>query len=122
MTYIVKTVQREVNDSTKVTFDNAVGAMGKMIYYQLDNDQNGLNMSSQLIKLIPLSNDLEESKNVCLEFFKQISANNPIIVNENNINLIKEALGRIKNLNDKEKFLEDSENTFRETCVKLGCN
>ena len=24
MTYIVKTVQREVNDSTKVTFDNAV--------------------------------------------------------------------------------------------------
>ena len=120
MTYIVKTVQREVNDSTKVTFDNAVGAMGKMIYYQLDNDQNGLNMSSQLIKLIPLSNDLEESKNVCLEFFKQISANNPIIVNENNINLIKEALGRIKDLNDKEKFLEEGETVFRETCGKFG--
>ena len=112
MTYIVKTVQREVNDSTKVTFDNAVGAMGKMIYYQLDNEQNGLNMSSQLIKLIPLSNDLEESKNVCLEFFKQISVNNPIIVNENNINLIKEALGRIKDLNDKEKFLEEGETIF----------
>ena len=24
MTYIVKTIKREVNDSTKVTFDNAV--------------------------------------------------------------------------------------------------
>ena len=120
MTYIVKTVQREVNDDTKFTFDNAVGAMGKMIYYQLDNDQNGLNMSSQLIKLIPLSNDLEESKSVCDEFFKQIANNNPIIVNETNIPLIKDALGRIKDLNDKEKFLEDSENTFRETCVKFG--
>ena len=49
MTYIVKTVQREVNDNTKITFDNAVGAMGKMIYYQLENDEYGLNMSSQLI-------------------------------------------------------------------------
>ncbi len=50
MTYIVKNVQREVNDSTKVT----LCCQGKMIYYQLDNDQNSLNMSSQLIKLIPL--------------------------------------------------------------------
>ena len=120
MTYIVKTVQREVNDNTKITFDNAVGAMGKMIYYQLENDEYGLNMSSQLIKLIPLSNDLEESKCICDEFFKQISNNNPIIVNDNNVPLIKEALGRIKDLNDKEKFLEDSENAFRETCGKFG--
>ncbi len=52
MTYIVKTVQRKVNDSTKVTL--CFRWMGKMIYYQLDNDQNSLNMSSQLIKLIPL--------------------------------------------------------------------
>ena len=54
MTYIVKNIQREVIDSTKVTFDNAVSAMRKMIYYQLDNDQNSLNISSQLIKLIIL--------------------------------------------------------------------
>ena len=47
-----------------------------------------------------------------LEFFKQISVNNPIIVNENNINIIKEAFGRIKDLNDKENFLEEGETIF----------
>ncbi len=52
MTYIVKNVQREYNDSAKVTL--CCWWMGKMIYHQLDNDQNILNMSSQLIKLIPL--------------------------------------------------------------------
>ena len=46
MTYIVKTVQREVNDSILLII---LLVYGKMIYYQLDNDQNGINMSSQLI-------------------------------------------------------------------------
>ena len=46
MTYIVKTVEREVNDSILLII---LLVYGKMIYYQLDNDQNGLNMSSQLI-------------------------------------------------------------------------
>ena len=46
MTYIIKTVQREVNDSILLII---LLVYGKMIYYQLDNDQNGINMSSQLI-------------------------------------------------------------------------
>ncbi len=46
MTYIVKTVEREVNDSILLII---LLVYGKMIYYQLDNDQNGINMSSQLI-------------------------------------------------------------------------
>ena len=46
MTYIVKTVEREDNDSILLII---LLVYGKMIYYQLDNDQNGINMSSQLI-------------------------------------------------------------------------
>ena len=58
MTYIVKTVEREVNDSILLII---LLVYGKMIYYQLDNDQNGINMSSQLISNSYILNCVKEA-------------------------------------------------------------
>ena len=58
MTYIVKTVEREVNDSILLII---LLVYGKMIYFQLDNDQNGINMSSQLISNSYILNCVKEA-------------------------------------------------------------
>lgn len=102
------------------TKDNAIGAMGKYLYFQSNLDDNDKNMAGAFLKMLPLREDLEESKAVFEEFYAQIKANHPIICNDANIPAIKEVLTRIKELNDKEHFLEESEVLLREACAKFG--
>lgn len=119
-TMIVNLIQRPVNEENELTFDNAIGALGKMVYYQLNNDETGNKMALTFVKLLPLKNDLEEGKEVCKELFMQIAKENPIIVNQNCLNELKEAVKRIRELNESEKFLEEVEVNLRETCTKIG--
>jgi hypothetical protein len=118
--YIGKIMQREVNEDNGKTYDNAVGAMGKYLIYQCEVDSNSLNMSKQFIKLIPVKNDLEEGKAICEEFFNQIKANHPLIVNDANMAEVKQSIADIKKLNDEKKFLEEQENSLKEVAGKLG--
>ena len=118
--YIGKIMQREVNEDNGKTYDNAVGAMGKYLIYQCEVDSNSLNMSKQFIKLIPVKNDLEEGKAICEEFFNQIKANHPLIVNDANMAEVKQSIADIKKLNDEKKFLEEQENVLKEVAGKLG--
>ena len=120
ITYIVKLMQREVNEDNGRTYDNAVSAMGKYLIYQSNNDANSLNMAKQFIKLLPLKNDLEECKVICEELFNQIKNNNPLFVNETTMPEIKQSIVDIKNLNDEKKFLEEQENSLKEVATKLG--
>ena len=120
LTGIVTVMQREVNEDNEITYDNSIGALGKYLYYQSPTDENGLNMTMQFIKLLPLKHDLEEGKAVCKEFFTQIKQENKLIVNEQTIPLIKDAIKRISEHNEKEHFLEEEEVALREVMSKLG--
>ena len=94
--------------------------MGKLVYYQLTDDETGLNMSGTFMKMLPLKHDLEEGKAVCKELFSQINKGNKMVMNEKVFPLMKEAIKRIKEFNDDNKFLEEVEVTLREICGKLG--
>ena len=118
--YIANVIQREVNDSNKSTYDNALGAMGKYLYYQCDNDDNTNNLIKKFINNLPLKNDLEESKAVCNELFKNIKNNNPVLMRDDNVNDLKDALVRIKDLNNENHFLEEVEIILRENLSKFG--
>ncbi len=120
MTYIANLMQREVNEDNGKTYDNAVSALGKYIIYQGDNNNDSLTMAKQIIKTLPLKNDLDECKVICTELFDQIKANNPIFVNEANMEELKQTIIDIKKLNDEKKFLEEQETNLKEIAAKLG--
>ena len=77
-------------------------------------------MVKKFINNLPLKNDLEESKADCNELFKNIKNNNPVVMKDNNINDLKEALVRIKDLNNENHFLEEVEVILRENLSKFG--
>ena len=112
-------MQREVNDDNGKTYDNAVSSMGKYVIYQCNVDQNSMNMGKQLIKLLPLKNDLDEGKTICEEFFTQLKNGNQLFVNNDNMGEIKHTLGEIKALDDEKKFLEEQESVLNELMSKF---
>ena len=120
VTFIAKLMEREVNEDNGRTYDNAVSAMAKYIIYQGNNSNDCLTMGKQIIKILPLKNDLEEGKALCEEFFNQIKNNNPIFVNEGNMEELKQTIIDIKKLNDEKKFLEEQEANLKEIAGKLG--
>ena len=120
VTYIANLIQREVNEDNGKTYDNAISAMGKYIIYQGNNSNDCLTMAKQVIKTLPLKNDLDEGKVICEELFNQIKNNNPIFINEGNMEELKQTIIEIKKLNDDKKFLDEQENNLIEVATKLG--
>jgi hypothetical protein len=120
VTYIANLMQREVNEDNGRTYDNAVSAMAKYIIYQGNNSNDCLTMGKQIIKTLPLKYDLDECKVLCEEFFNQIKNNNPIFVNDGNMEELKQTIIDIKKLNDEKKFLEEQEANLKEIAGKLG--
>lgn len=119
ISYIAKIMQREVNEDNGKTYDNAVSSMGKYVIYQCNVDQNSMSMGKQLIKLLPLKNDLDEGKTICEEFFTQLKNGNQLFVNNDNMAEIKQTLGEIKALDDEKKFLEEQESVLNELMSKF---
>ena len=120
VTFIANLMQREVNEDNGRTYDNAVSAMAKYIIYQGNNSNDCLTMAKQIIKTLPLKNDLDECKVLCEEIFNQIKNNNPIFVNEGNMEELKQTIIDIKKLNEEKKFLEEQEANMKEIATKLG--
>ena len=120
VTYIAKLMEREVNEDNGKTYDNAVSAFAKYLIYQGENNENCLNMAKQIIKTLPLKNDLDECKVLCGEIFEQIKKNNPLFVNEANMEELKQTIIDIKKLNDEKKFLEEQEPNLKEVATKFG--
>ncbi|MCQ2815925.1 MAG: hypothetical protein MJ252_01545 [archaeon] len=102
------------------TKDNALGAMGKYLYFQAKNGPEIKSIMNVFLNFLPLKEDLEESKAVFKEFYDQIKNSNPILNDESYLPLIKNALSRTKELNDEKKFLEEDEIYLRELCSKFG--
>ena len=120
ISFIAKIMQREVNEDNDRTYDNAIGALGKFVAYQCEQDQQSAAMSKQFIKLLPLKHDLEEGKSICAEFFSYIKSNNPLIMSNENIEEIKVTLNAIKELNAEKSFLDEEENNLKEIMDKFG--
>ena len=120
VTYIANLMQREVNEDNGKTYDNAISAMGKYLIYQGNNSNDCLTMGKQVIKTLPLKYDLDEGKVICEEIFNQIKNNNPIFVNEGNMEELKQTIIDIKKLNDEKKFLEEQEANLKEIATKMG--
>ena len=117
---IINIIQRPKNDANEETFDNALGAMGKFIYFQCDNNAAGVTMASQFIKLLPLRGDLDEGKKVCHLLFEKINESHPLLVNDTNTPLLKDAIQRIIILNKSENFLEEEIENLIIVALTLG--
>ena len=117
---IINIIQRPKNDANEETFDNALGAMGKFIYFQCDNNAAGVTMASQFIKLLPLRGDLDEGKKVCHLLFEKINESHPLLVNDTNTPLLKDAIQRIIILNKSQNFLEEEIENLIMVALTLG--
>ena len=81
--------------------------MGRYIYYQGENNNDDINLSSKFINLLPLKFDKEIFNKTCKEFFEKILNNHPLIMNEINLPLVKNAVVRIIDFNKKENCLDN---------------
>ena len=108
MNVISSVIQRAKNDVNEDTFDNAVGAMGKYVYYQCDNTEENVAMAGRFVSMLPVKGDLEESKKICGLFCEKVLENNALIVNDVNCELVKNAIERIITFNKSNSFLEEN--------------
>lgn len=118
ITFIGKIIQNE--NITGLARDNAIGSLGRYLYFQSNLEEQDKIMFNTYLKLIPIKEDLEECKNIFKELYDQINASNPILANDNNIPQIKDTLTRFNQLNNQEHFLEEYEPLLRELLGKFG--
>jgi hypothetical protein len=102
-------LKRNVTEDNGCTFDNAVGALGKAIYYQTEANEKGYVLASQFLSLLPVKNDLEESENIVKLLLQELLNNNPILNEPNVMKEVKEAIKRINEYRTKEEEILDTE-------------
>ena len=95
ISFIKETFKRPLYNITENTYDSCISALGKYIFYKCENNNENINSASEFIKLIPLKYDKDENTKICNEFMEQIINNNPLILNDVNHPLAKEAILRI---------------------------
>ncbi len=106
--FIQKILQRTKTDENLNTYDKAIRSLGRYIYYQCNEDDNGYNLAKEFLKLLPAVNDLDESDRICSELFDQIiDEKNKLLLDDRNKQETKEAVKRIMNLNRTEQFIDD---------------
>ena len=106
--FIQKILQRKKNKENIITYAKGIKTFGRYIYYQCISDDNGYKLTNEFLKLLPVVEDLVESKIICSEFFDQINEyENILILNDRNKEEAKEAIKRIIILNSNEHFIDD---------------
>ena len=106
--FIQKILQRNKTSENIKTYCKGIRALGKYIYYQCNEDDYGFNLTKGFLKLLPVSEDLDESDLICSELFDQINdCHNKLFLDERNKEETKEAIKRIMVLNQKEQFIDD---------------
>lgn len=105
--FINNTFERPRNDGNENTYDTCINALGRYIFYQGENNNDDINLSSKFINLLPLKFDKEIFKRTCKEFFEKILNNHPLIMNDVNLPLVKNAVARIIDFNKKENCLDN---------------
>lgn len=79
-----------------VATESALGALGKVIYFQRDNNIVNDNVVNAFLSKLPLKNEEEEAQKSHMLLFEQVLNNNANIVNENCKANLMAALARIK--------------------------
>ena len=124
--FIEKILNRE-ESKNQISHDKAVRALGKYIYYKVDNNLNlnneyKYNITKNFLNFLPVTNDLEISDKICSELFDQINEEKCQILLKDNIEEeTKKAIHRIIDLNSKENFIEDLTKLLK-CSLSLGLN
>jgi hypothetical protein len=101
-------MNRPVNDDNGYTFDNAIGALGKVIYFQSELDK-GTVLAGQFLSLLPVKNDLEESEAIVKLLLNETLNKNPVLVNDTVLPQVINAVKRINEFRQKEEEILDEE-------------
>ena len=105
---IQKILQRNKTSENLNTYDKAIRALGRYIYYQCNEDDYGFNLTTTFLKLLPAVNDLDESDKICFELFTQINEDkNKLLIDDRIKEETKAAVKRIIDLNKTEQFIDD---------------
>ena len=106
--YVTKLIFRNnaLDDDQADITDNAIGALGKIVYFQLKENRQ---LGKEFLARLPLNHDMEESKSVSKLFFEQIIGENSAILNTDLIAEVKAAMERTQALNLERRFLESEE-------------
>lgn len=85
------------NEDNVVATESALGALGKVIYFQRDNNLINDQVVEYFLSKLPLFNEEEEAQKTHGLFVEQCLKANTNIINERNQSLVKETLTRIRN-------------------------
>jgi hypothetical protein len=80
-----------------VATESALGALGKLIYFQRDNNIINDNVVNGFLSKMPLENEEEEAQKSHNLLCQEVIKNNPNIMNDNNKGNVMNALMKIKN-------------------------
>ena len=106
--FIKKILQRNKTNENMITYAKAVRALGKYIYNKCNEDDYGYTLTKEFLKLLPVSDEWDESDLICSELFDQINDfHNKLLLDDRNKEETKDAIKRIMSLNANEKFIDD---------------
>ena len=127
ITFIQNIINMKENNKNQLSYERAVRALGKYIYYKVENNHNltdeyKCDITKKFLKFLPVTNDLELSDKICSELFDQINEENcQLLLKENIEEETKKAIYRIIELNTKENFIEDLTKLLK-CSLSLGLN
>ena len=97
-----------MSEDKAVATENAIGALGKVIYFQKDNKIVTDQTVTFFLSKLPLVNEEEEANKSHKLFFEQVLKNNTNVINESTKSAVMEACQRIKNFKSEDlKILND---------------
>jgi hypothetical protein len=99
-------MNRPVTDDNGYTFDNAVGALGKVIYFQSESEK-GIILANHFLSLLPVKNDLEESGAIIKLLLNETLNKNPILVNDTVLPQVINAVKRTNEFRKEEEILDN---------------
>jgi len=80
------------SEDNVVATESALGALGKIVYFQRDNNIINDNVVNTFLNYLPLKNEEEEAQKSHMLLMEQVIKNNANIMNENNKNNVMMAL------------------------------
>jgi len=86
---------RPINDNNSITYDNACSSYGKVILTHFTNNTDIDNLTINYLKMLPLKNCLIESEKTAMNLMRMLEAGNPILLRDNVLPEVKEAIKRI---------------------------
>lgn len=87
-------------DENIVATENAVGALGKVIYFQKDNNVVTDETVKKFLSKLPLTSEEEEAQKSHKLFLQMVLSNNSFLVNDNTKSLVMQAVMSLQSEND----------------------